>query len=395
MRTLPWLTSAATALDLPLVSFLHGVAAGLQLGPGAVQGLLGGGGERDVDGSSKEAAVLEQARGALYADCGENVHFNEYGHRLMAELLHGLLAEAKAFSTPFHGARRRSELLGQHATTSHHQPPAASSSSPPALQPQQQPPPVGDEGAHGGSGGLLPDEALEVFSRLSSGSSERTLSCNLTLTQGRGLDLTPSRTANFSLWAESVKEGNKIFSSRTRADRKQTWTPSVEGASIDFDFVVPEHARQLCVLMYGANGMFLEAAFPGHETETVRLPLIDDDDEDDEMMVVARPGAAAGGRQKKKKQQECVQVQADGSRVDCGLPVEGALGPEEHGRLDSYVHERSTACLFRGGVDWTPFSVYKIACDCSLPPRLADGKTHPIRFTSTRGLVQIAGVVIW
>lgn len=54
-----------------------------------------------------------------------------------------------------------------------------------------------------------------------------------------------------------------------------------------------------------------------------------------------------------------------------------------------------TACVYRGGVDWTIYSVYKIDCGCQLPPALADGGKHRVRFTNAKGKVQVAGVVIW
>lgn len=54
-----------------------------------------------------------------------------------------------------------------------------------------------------------------------------------------------------------------------------------------------------------------------------------------------------------------------------------------------------TTCVYRGGVDWTIYSVYKIDCGCLLPPAVADGKTHRVRLTNAKGKVQVAGVVIW
>lgn len=154
-------------------------------------------------------------------------------------------------------------------------------------------------------------------------------------------------------------------------------TPSVENATLDFDFSIPPHASTLCVLMYGANGMFLEASFPGHETVAEPLDLEEEEGE----------GGMGGSGVR------CEQVQADGQHVDCSTAVPGAKGPEEQGRV--FLTQRPSACMYRGGVDWTPYSVYKIACDCALPPALADNTTHTIRFRAIKGLVQIAGVVIW
>lgn len=168
-------------MDLPLVSFTHGVGAALGLD---ANGLLLNS-TADVSGSSKEGALLEAVLLHLYADCGQNVHFNEYGHSVMGHFLFSLFSAASSFSTPFHG--RLHEL----------QDPSAK--------------------------GLLLPQAMQVFSKLSSSSEQRTLSCNLTLTQGRANDLVPVASSNFTLWVEQVKEGNKIFASRTRADRKQTW----------------------------------------------------------------------------------------------------------------------------------------------------------------------------
>lgn len=37
----------------------------------------------------------------------------------------------------------------------------------------------------------------------------------------------------------------------------------------------------------------------------------------------------------------------------------------------------------------------QIDCGCLLPPALADGKKHRVRFTNAKGKVQVAGVVIW
>jgi hypothetical protein len=34
-----------------------------------------------------------------------------------------------------------------------------------------------------------------------------------------------------------------------------------------------------CVLMYGANGMFMEATWPGYETEEVEVDVSDEEDE--------------------------------------------------------------------------------------------------------------------
>lgn len=63
------------------------------------------------------------------------------------------------------------------------------------------------------------------------------------------------------------------------------------------------------------------------------------------------------------------------------------------------MHEKQltvdTTCVYRGGVDWTIYSVYKIDCGCQLPPMLADGNKHRVRFTNAKGKVQVAGVVIW
>jgi hypothetical protein len=86
------------------------------------------------------------------------------------------------------------------------------------------------------------------------------------------------------------------------------------------------------------------------------------------------------------------QVQPDGTSVDCNTPVEG-VGPLHDGK--KVTERQSTKCVLRGGVDWTIYSVYKIACDCKIPKAVADGRSHTVKFNATRGLVQIAGVVLW
>ena len=60
-----------------------------------------------------------------------------------------------------------------------------------------------------------------------------------------------------------------------------------------------------------------------------------------------------------------------------------------------YLLPTDSTCVYRGGVDWTIYSVYKIDCGCSLPQAMADGETHRIQLKNTRGKVQVAGVVIW
>ena len=157
-------------MDVPLVSFVHGVAPWVDYVPPAwafegeeeEEGEGGGeGGARTLPGLllrngselHKEDFPglydkLDRVGKQLYADCGENQHFNEYGHRLLGHFLYGLFGEA---------AREG----------------------------------VGEEGEEGREeeeravSGRLSTSALEVFERVSSGSSGHTVSCNLTLTQVR------------------------------------------------------------------------------------------------------------------------------------------------------------------------------------------------------------------
>jgi hypothetical protein len=75
---------AASTLDLPLVSFLHGVV------PSLPQPLEAGrlvANETDLPRAGPLADALNDFRTTLYADCGENQHFNEYGHRVMGHLV--------------------------------------------------------------------------------------------------------------------------------------------------------------------------------------------------------------------------------------------------------------------------------------------------------------------
>lgn len=60
-----------------------------------------------------------------------------------------------------------------------------------------------------------------------------------------------------------------------------------------------------------------------------------------------------------------------------------------------YLLPTDSTCEYRGGVDWTIYSVYKIDCGCSLPQAMADGKMHRIQLKNTRGKVQVAGLVLW
>jgi len=63
--------------------------------------------------------------------------------------------------------------------------------------------------------------------------------------QGRALDLVPVARCNYTLWTEKAEGSNNIFSGgrKKRSDRKQTWSPLSENATLDFDFVVPKGVR--------------------------------------------------------------------------------------------------------------------------------------------------------
>jgi len=165
-RTWGWLKEGAKNMDVPLVSFMHGVAPWVNYVPpawaldekeegkeGGREGartlpglLLGNGSELHKEEYPGLYQKLDRVGKQLYADCGDNQHFNEYGHRLLGHFLYGLFGEA---------AR--------------------------------------EGGVEGGEGGREEEEgmvrarlspsAVEVFERVSSGSTGHTLSCNLTLTQ--------------------------------------------------------------------------------------------------------------------------------------------------------------------------------------------------------------------
>jgi len=159
-RTWVWLEGVAQRMAVPLVSFVHGVAPWVSYRPPAwVESVGGEGGARDrgrtlpglLLGNTSELSKqeypglydkLDRVEKQLYADCGENQHFNEYGHRLLGHFLYGVFVEAGR-----NGGREESE---EEIMT--------------RLSPQ----------------------AVEVFHRVSSGSEGYTLSCNLTLTQVRG-----------------------------------------------------------------------------------------------------------------------------------------------------------------------------------------------------------------
>jgi len=270
-RTWGWLKEAAKTMDVPLVSFMHGVAPSVNYVPpvwameekeegGGGEGartlpglLLGNGSELHREEYPGLYERLDRVGKQLYADCGENQHFNEYGHRLLGHFLYGLFGEAV-----------REGVAGK----------------------------GGEEGGmeEGVVRGRLSPSALEVFERVSSGSTGHTLSCNLTLTQvgreggrggrggrgwfvgacrvlvfypithsphlppsllpsspqGRALDLVPVSHFNFTLWTEKAEGSNNIFSGgkKKRSDRKQTWSPLSENATLDFDFVVPKGVRR-------------------------------------------------------------------------------------------------------------------------------------------------------
>lgn len=319
-RTFEWLQDAATSLDLPLVSFLHGVSHSLGVDAGDLIKS-----DHPLVLDAKTEKRLEEFHAKLYADCGDNQHFNEYGHRLLGEYLYNVFVEAENITYPSVENSREPSLS--------------------AVLPH------------------LPLGAAEMLSRVSSISPKQTLTCNLTLTQGRALDLAPIAAKNFTLWTEKVQAGNSIFNSRTRADRKQTWTPSKENATLDFSFMIRPAATTLCVLMYAANGMYLEASFP--DTPYDLQPVY---------------------RYQTNMTEDCKQLNSDGTilHLDCS----------DKDVVDEI--EIPTSCSLRGGVDWTIYSVYKITCDCRLPkPWSKTGGNHTIRFRSTVGLPQIAGVVIW
>ncbi len=53
--------------------------------------------------------------------------------------------------------------------------------------------------------------------------------------------------SNYTLWTEEAKGSSDIFNrgkKKQRSDRKQTWSPLSENATIDFDFVVPIGVRE-------------------------------------------------------------------------------------------------------------------------------------------------------
>jgi len=265
----------------------------------------------------------------------------------------------------------------------------------------------------------LPKASLEMLSKISSISSDRTLSCNLTLTQGRALDLVPTVAKNYTLWSEKVHGGNRIFGGRGRSDKKQTWVPSQENATIEFDFNMPVGVSTLCVLMYGANGMWLEASFPEVMKEMVEVT--EDDGEEDCQQMNAN-GTVIPCHRAELDEGDNEDDGDDGEDLDFPLSDDDDMPPsssssssssrrrrrrsndssnslsqlKKRGRLERpKMRTRETTCHYRGGVEWTIYSVYKIDCGCSIPKALADGESHTIKFRATTGLVQIAGVVLW
>jgi len=60
------------------------------------------------------------------------------------------------------------------------------------------------------------------------------------------LDLVPVARSNYTLWTEKAEGSSDIFSGgkKKRSDRKQTWSPLSENATLDFDSIVPIGVRE-------------------------------------------------------------------------------------------------------------------------------------------------------
>lgn len=212
--------------------------------------------------------LLEEYSRQLHGRCGEDIHFNEYGHRLLAEYIYRVFVMAKS-APPL--------LPVQHER--HHWWRRLSSMESPPLPPPPRgraplPPPtttssydmvIDDKDV------LLPrlsPESLAIYQRLQSQSSDHTVTCNLTLTQGHDIDLIPSHTDGYFLYVQPT--GNKwelFYADRTRSDVKKTWMPGRDKATIDFSFMVPPGATSLCTIIYTALGSVLTASLVVDEKE--------------------------------------------------------------------------------------------------------------------------------
>jgi len=206
--------------------------------------------------------------------------------------------------------------------------------------------------------------------------------------------------------------------------------------------------------MYGSQGMYLNASFPEYPTRMVEEVVEEEVEEDEEGG--SGEGGKDGGMVHEKERERgedglCRQVQPNGKikvvmcdsssnnssskrnkkkendastpsttslragpSIRSGKPTgsvitgEAAASPlKKKGTTKTrlvaqkrpdgspYLLLTDSTCEYRGGVDWTIYSVYKIDCGCSLPQAMADGKMHRIQLKNTRGKVQVAGLVIW
>lgn len=217
----------ARRLDLPLVSFFHGVAPALGVSL-QENGLFPSGFEPEAATLTKAKALMTE----LFSVKGRDLHFGRYGHRLFAEFLLG----------PFRDA---AQIVVDKQTEE-----AISSTLPPTTTDLDR---------------VLsfPWRAFNLLSRLAS--SERSLKCRLTLTQKSEPDLIPTKNEGYSLkvYSGPVQVG---FAMETetggRSDIKRAWAPAKEGSWLEFETQYG-HAEEVCLLSYGTTQMDVRVELQG------------------------------------------------------------------------------------------------------------------------------------
>jgi hypothetical protein len=210
----------AQRLEVPLVSFFHGLVPSL---PGAKvnsSGLFDAG----YVPKNKTLSKSERLTRMLFGDQGKDLHFNEYGHRLFAEFLIGPFLDDTAHQTP--ALHRHRDSL---------------SSFPAPDVPRIL---------------SFPARALSLLSRLSA--PDRSLSCRLTITQNSAPELIPVNNSGYQIKVYSGSRGKEFAMEGEigRKDIKRAYAPERVGAEMLFEQAFG-NAEELCLLSYGAIGMVI------------------------------------------------------------------------------------------------------------------------------------------
>lgn len=233
----------ARKLDLPLISFMHGIAPTIGVKLDAANGLV----DESWNPPSNILRTAEKLAGALYAKKGEDIHFNQYGHRLFAEWL----------LTPFLEALEEPQKTVRDARQSNE----------PCID------------AAVSSLLTLPPRAVDFLSRLAS--PHGSLQCRLTLTHRSAPNLIPTASDGFELQVLKGKDDRLAFQTESdsksgeqkgRDDIKRAYASLKSGAWIEFVQVFGQ-ARELCVLSFGTVGMELVASIIRNGSEVISCPF--------------------------------------------------------------------------------------------------------------------------